>query len=473
MNPLHLPWLDLSVLLSLLGALWVSQLRDPFRAARWGFGFTGAVFGCAVLAWLSFYVGVPAEASDPYSLQLRLCGRKFLWLDELSAPLVPAVALLHFLTALATARTKMRRFSFSWSLAAQSIRLATFSCVDLSLLVSLLAISTVPPYVELMNRGKPTRVYSVHMGLFVGLLLAGWGLAQAHGSFTTAAIVFLAAAMLVRCGTVPVHCWITDWFENASFGNALLYVAPLTGIYVALRFVLPVAPDWILSVIGVMSLLTAVYAAGMAVVQREARRFFAYLFLSHASLVLVGMELHTAISLTGSLCLWFSSILALGGLGLTLRALEARFGRLSLADHHGLYEHVPTLGVCFLLTGLASVGFPFTLGFVSTELLVDGAIEASLYVGIGVIAAAALNGIALVRCYFMIFTGKRHASTISLGIGWREQLALLTLAVLILGGGLFPQAGISSRHTAAVQILNERKMGQATGYAETTPPNLE
>ena len=40
-----------------------------------------------------------------------------------------------------------------------------------------------------------------------------------------------------------------------------------------------------------MSLVTAVYAAGMAVVQREARRFFAYLFLSHASLVLVGLEL--------------------------------------------------------------------------------------------------------------------------------------------------------------------------------------
>ncbi len=46
--------------------------------------------------------------------------------------------------------------------------------------------------------------------------------------------------------------------------------------------------------------LTAFYAAGMAIVQTDARRFFAYLFLSHASLILVGMQLHTAISLTGS-----------------------------------------------------------------------------------------------------------------------------------------------------------------------------
>ena len=144
----------------------------------------------------------------------------------------------------------------------------------------------------------------------------------------------------------------------------------------------------------------------MATIQRETRRFFAHLFLSHASLVLVGLELHTELSLTGSLCLWFSVILSLGGFGLTLRALEARFGRLSLTDYHGLYEHSPTLAVCFLLTGLASVGFPGTLGFISTELLVDSAVEASPYVGIAVVAAAALNGIAVVRAYFLLFTGR-------------------------------------------------------------------
>ena len=63
------------------------------------------------------------------------------------------------------------------------------------------------------------------------------------------------------------------------------------------------------------------------------------------------------------------------------------------------------LAVCFLLTGLASVGFPGTLGFVATEILVDGAIEANPYVGVGVAVAAAINGIAVVRAYFRLFTG--------------------------------------------------------------------
>ena len=111
----------------------------------------------------------------------------------------------------------------------------------------------------------------------------------------------------------------------------------------------------------------------MAATQRETRRFFSHLLLSHSSLVLVGLALGTELSLTAALCLWFSVIVSLGGFGLTLRAVEARFGRLSLSDYHGLYEHTPALALCFLVTGLASVGFPGTRGFISTELLVDSA----------------------------------------------------------------------------------------------------
>ena len=198
--------------------------------------------------------------------------------------------------------------------------------------------------------------------------------------------------------------------------------------------------------IGLASLVTAVYAAGMAVIQRDCRRLFANLFLSHASLVLVGLELHTELSLTGSLCLWFSVILSLGGFGLTLRAMEARFGRLSLAEYQGLYQHTPALAVCFLLTGLACVGFPGTLGFISSELLVDSAVEASPYVGVAVVAAAALNGIAVVRAYLLIFTGARHIRRVRSASGIESGFAVLTFSALILGGGFFPQPGVTTRH---------------------------
>ena len=462
MNLLELPWLELAIAAALVGSPIVSRFRDPDRAYHWALFFTGTSFACASLAWLSFYQGVPADLTRGYSLQPWLFGRRFLALDELSAPLVPAIALLHFLTAMATARTHMRRFSFSWSLASESIRLATFSVRDPWLLIALLAVATLTPYVELVNRGRPTRIYVLHMGLFVMLLAGGWALVE----FTARpdapppgwATLPLVAAILIRCGTVPAHCWLTDWFEHSSLGIALLYVAPLSGVYAAVRLVLPVAPDWVLRSIGLIALFTAVYAAGMATVQREKRRFFAHLFLSLAALVLVGLGLDRELSLCAALCLWFSAVLSVGGFGLTLRALEARFGRLSLTEYHGLYDHAPALAVFFLLTGLASVGFPGTLGFISSELLVDSAVEANLSIGIGVLVASALNGIAVLRAYFRLFTGTRHVSSVSLGVGPRERVAVLTLSALILGGGLYPQPGVSTRARAAEEILRDRRL---------------
>jgi NADH-quinone oxidoreductase subunit M len=465
MNLSPLPWLELAVAAPLIGALRVSLLRRPSDAARWCVGFTAAAFGCAALAWLGFHLGVPA---DPERLGVLtvLFGRPILALDDLSAPLLPTVALLHFLTALATTRTKMPRFSFTGMLLSDAIRLATFGCPagEPWLLIALVSAGTVPPLVELLNRGKPIRVYALHMALFVGLLAGGWALVDpAAGPRWQVgwATVPLLLAVLVRSGAVPVHAWVTDLFEHATFGTALLFVTPVIGVFIACRLVLPFAPDWVLTGIGLVSLVTAVYAAGMAVVQREARRFFAYLFLSHASLVLVGLELHTTVSLTGALALWFSVMVSMCGLGLTLRAVEARFGRLSLADYHGLYDHSPALAVCFLLTGLGSVGFPGTIGFVSAELLADGAIGANLFVGLAVVLAAAVNGIAVLRAYFLLFTGGRHASPVSLGITPRERFAVLTLAAVVLGGGLWPQPGIATRHRTAEGLLHEREVQAA------------
>jgi NADH-quinone oxidoreductase subunit M len=114
------------------------------------------------------------------------------------------------------------------------------------------------------------------------------------------------------------------------------------------------------------------------------------------------------------------------------------------------------LAVFFLLTGLACVGFPGTVGFISTELLVDSVVEANLYVGVGVLIASALNGIAVLRAYLLLFTGGRHVSSVAVGIGARERFAVLSLSALILTTGVFPQPGVTTREQAAVEILKDR-----------------
>lgn len=464
MNVLHWPWLELAILTPLVGAALVFRLCDSQVARRWCMAFAGATLVFTVGAWLDFSFTHAELAHDPGPFANSL--HDFLEVDALSAPLLPLAALLFLLVAMATLRTKIRRFSFAWTLVSLGVTLAVLTCRNPWGIVGLMAVHSVPPYLELRARDKPTRAYVLHMALFLGSLIIGWAVVEWEGrqrTHTLLAVLPLLVAVLVRMGSIPFHCWITDLFEHATFGTALLYVTPMLGAYVAVRLVLPIAPDWVLRSIGFVSLATAVYAAGMALVQQEARRFFCYIFLSHSALVLVGLESLSPLGLTGALCVWLSVGLSLAGFGLALRALEARHGRLSLAGYHGVYEHTPLLAVCFLLTGMASVGFPGTFGFLGTELLVDGAVQSFPFIGVTVVVAAALNGIAVMQAYFKLFTGTRHVSTVPLAVGMRERFAVLTLAVLILGGGLYPQPGVESRHHAATEILKQRhRLGLST-----------
>jgi NADH-quinone oxidoreductase subunit M len=208
-------------------------------------------------------------------------------------------------------------------------------------------------------------------------------------------------------------------------------------------------------------------------VQNDARRFFAYLFISHSSLVLAGLEIATPIGMTGALCIWLELGLSLGGLALTLRAVEARIGRISLDQYHGLFDHMPYLGSLFLLTGLASIGFPGGLTFVGMELLVEGTVEVYPVVGAMIVLAAAINGVALLRAYFRIFTGTRHIASVSIAARPAERFVAITLSALILVVGLWPNVAIRSRYHAANALLKIRQESGIDAVSLPTPPALD
>jgi NADH-quinone oxidoreductase subunit M len=461
-SELHLPWLEAAVLLPLIGTVCLSRQRDPERARHWCLFFAVAAFCCVFGGWLDFETLGAEQADDGWHLLSPLFQDPVLVIDELSGLLSSLTALLYALAIAATARTKARRFSFRLTLVSEAITLATLNCQRPWMLIALLALGTLIPYLDLRLRGQPTRIYAIHMTAFVVLMALGWGLASDRDMSRPAAawsLLPLVAAILIRSGIAPFHIWLSDLFEHARLGTALLFVAPLPGAYAAVRLLLPIAPDGVLRTIGLVSLATAIYASGMALVQRDARRFFSYLFLSHSSLVLVGLEGVTPLSLTGAMCVWLSASLALGGFGLTLRALETRIGPLALTDFHGLYEHTPNLAICFVLTGLASVGFPGAFGFVGMELLMDGVVSAYPYVGVLMLLAAAFNGIAVVRVFFLLFTGRKYFSAVSLQVRARERYAVLALAGLILVGGIFPQTMVNCCHRAAKLVERQRLAG--------------
>lgn len=476
MPELHFPWLECSILLPMIGAVGCLLVRDPVRKQRLAIICGGMAMAFTMGEWLDFSTMNAFEAHDEWDLIHWFFHRDILVVDELSAPLLPLTALLYLMTILSTLRTKLERFSFGLTLISEAIVLATLSCHEPWIIVLLMSVAAIPPWLELRSRGASTRVFSVHMGLFVVLLVLGWSLVDLSNPASFSNLIsagLLTLAVLIRAGACPVHTWMADLFQHATLGTALLFVSPMTGAYAVMHLVFPVAPSWAMQSIAVLSLTTAVYAAGMATIQKDARRFFCYLFLSHASLVLSGLEVVTTIGMTGALCVWISVGLSLGGFGLTLRSIEARIGRIRLDRYQGMYEHTPTLAGLFLLTGLASIGFPGTIGFVGMELLVEGAVDVYPLVGLAVVVAAALNSIAILRAYFFIFTGRRFHTTVFLRSKASERFAVIVLSLLVIGGGVWPQPGVASRHHAALELINHRRDYANGSRVDSNRPTVE
>lgn len=454
MNLESLDLLELALVLPLVGAAIIACIRTPSVAAQWCLGFVLSTLVSATVASIQF-------ASTSGSTQ-RWLGT--FAIDSLSAPMVPMLAVLHLLTLIGTAKSRVTALFCVQLLLAEFISLAAITCHSASVLVSLLILAVCLPAWDLASRQKRVRGYALYMGLFSGLMVAGWYFSL--GPTSAWAVGLLLLGLLLRGGIFPLHGWHPALLQSASLGTAMLFVLPLMEVLASILLILPTARHGLLQAGSVACLFTAVYCGGLAIVQIEVRRFYAHLCLSQTSLVLFAVMLATPNSLTAALCLWISAMISLAGLGFAIRALEARFGKLSLRQHHGYYEQVPGLAICFFITGLAAVGFPGTVGFIPMELLISGSMEHGLGISLTLAVVAMFNGLAIMRAYFALFTGKRPTTSVSLQVTSRERLGIIIIALLVFLGGWFSPTMVESRHRVAEELLHQR--GEALRHRLTS-----
>lgn len=434
MIPLHFPWLSLLFLSPALGVgavfLW------PRFSHKIGIGSTLVGLGMAVGSWIEL-AGCQAVA-DPWIPLLTL--------DELGAPLVFCCAITTAAVLFTMPKAHRTPELAAKFLVSETILLLTFCATNPWVLAALFTAGALLPWFEIRSRA-----FAIYMGASVLLFILGVAAGPSHW-----ACLPLVAAVLIRKGILPLHSWMPSFFQSARFGTALLFVIPQVGTYCAARLILPAAPPTTLQAMGILALLTSVYAAWLGLVQRDVRRMFGYFFMSQSAVVLAGITCNNLGGLAGGLTLWISSILSLTGFGVALRALEARRGVLSLDVFHGGYGRMPLLAAGFLVLGLACVGIPGTLGFVAQELLVDGSVEAFPGFGFLVGVAAAFNGITILRAYGSLFCGT-FSSPSQEQLRPREKLAMLGLVAFLLACGLWPVPLLKGNLSAASALLKERQ----------------
>jgi NADH-quinone oxidoreductase subunit M len=123
MPELHLPWLELSILFPPLGAVAVGLLRDQEAAHKLSLAICTLTLLFAAGEWIDFGTLQTFEAHDQWDVIELVFHKDIFVIDELSAPLLPPVALVYLMTVLSTLRTKVNRFSFGWTLASEAILL--------------------------------------------------------------------------------------------------------------------------------------------------------------------------------------------------------------------------------------------------------------------------------------------------------------------------------------------------------------
>lgn len=400
-------------------------------------------------------------------------GSHLLRITDLSIALVPLPAGLWIVTVAATPRGRLDRMGLRRTALAAALGTFAFLTDSPVLLAACWIGSTL-----LFLRGQPprARVRSI-AGLYLWpsavLLCAGIAISATANdrSIKEVGSWLIVVAVLIRKGIFPFHAWIPEAFESGRLGPVVNFGAPQLGTYIAAILVVPTASGAMLRTIATLSLLTAVYAAALALHQRDARRACGYLFVSQSALVLAGLDCTSPEALTGALILWISSAVAFTGLARAVLAQEARRGRLDLARHHGGFDETPLLATSFLVLGLACAGFPGTLGFVGQELLVDGAVRSFPALGFLTIGASALTGLAVLRMYYSLFCGSRRPERRLLRLKRREALIFGAVTTLLVAGGLAPRAIVRSRHRAAETILEHRRSAATIStQSESLPP---
>ncbi|HUO56963.1 MAG TPA: proton-conducting transporter membrane subunit [bacterium] len=450
MTPLHFPWLSLLFLSPAAGVGAVFIWRRHSHPIGIGATLLGLVM--AMGSWIE--LGFHKTVVDPWVPLLTL--------DELGAPLVFCCAVMTTAVIFTMPKSHRTPALTAKFLASETILLLTFCSVNPWFLAALFAAGSILPWFETRSR-----IFAVYMGISVLLFVLGVAAGLSHW-----ACLPLVAAVLIRKGILPLHSWMPSFFQSARFGTVVLFAMPQAGTYCAARLILPSAPPATLEVMGILALLTSVYAAWLGLVQKDVRRMFGYFFMSQSAVVLAGMTCDNLGGLAGSLTLWISSILSLTGFGVALRALEARRGLLSLDIFHGGYERMPLLAAGFLVLGLACVGIPGTLGFVAQELLVDGSVESFPGFGFLVAVAAALNGITILRAYGSLFCGAPTTSGQE-QLRPRERLAMMGLLAFLLACGLWPVPLLKGNLSAASVLLGQRQVPAAslTTRPQITSPN--
>lgn len=262
---------------------------------------------------------------------------------------------------------------------------------------------------------------------------------QAHWLFG-----FFLLAFLIKLPAIPFHGWMPTLFSRAPASVVLLAILVKTSIFGLVRFswhIFPGASDFWAMPVMILGLATLIYGAMIAFSKTEPRAVIAYLTLSHAGLLLMGVF---SAQYLGVLVLLISSALSTSAL-LILFELRPEINQ----HFSGLWSSHPRWSVFLLTMLLASMGFPLFGNFVGEWLILWSIFSKNLILAVvtsaGIIFSAAY-GLRLFQrlCYQESSMPKKLMDLSMAEVGVFSVLTLLILALGVAPGFLINSSALAA-----------------------------
>lgn len=276
-------------------------------------------------------------------------------------------------------------------------------------------------------------------------------------------LVFLAffMAFAVKIPMWPVHTWLPDAHVEAPTGGSVVLaaIALKLGGYSFLRFAMPIAPDAAHYLSGFMialSLIAVVYIAFVALVQQDMKKLIAYSSISHMGFVTLGFFLFNSIGLEGSIVQMISHGFISSAMFLSVGVLYDRMHSRQIADYGGVVNTMPKFAAFAVLFAMANAGLPGTSGFVGEFMVILGALQKNFWFAFlastTLILGAAYTLWMVKRVFFGDIANSHVAELVDLNK--RELLILSTLAILVIGFGVYPEPITEMTHATVAQFLD-------------------
>ena len=272
---------------------------------------------------------------------------------------------------------------------------------------------------------------------------------------TALVLMFIGGAG--KSAMFPLHIWLPDAMEGPTPVSALIHAATMVvaGVFQIARMF----PLWIeyapgaMTVVVVVGVITAFYAAAVACAQSDIKRVLAFSTISQIAFMMVALGVclpgHEAVLdnhaqlgyMAGMFHLFthamFKACLFLGA-GCIIHAVHSN----EMSMMGGLRKYMPITHITFLISCLAIAGIPPFSGFFSKDEILTAAMQYSPVVGWIMTGVAAMTAFYMFRLYYGIFWGtenkEAHAHHTPHEAPWTMTFPLIFLSAVTILCGFLP-----------------------------------